>query len=323
MQVSMSETQNDQLTVSDSIINPKHLFVVENGFNTCYISSLLMGMFYTPSHFDGILHNEPKNDLFIYLQEIIKSKFVDHVRGATSVSAESMNEIRSFANMCGWLTPDELVEQQDVNEFFSFLADESKLPPIDIQRGTLTEGISNKGDIGDIESLPFLNFTVPEDMDEISVKELLNRWMNNNVVEVQRETINEQGIKTIENVKGLNIYRIMNVPLVVGISLNRFNNEVMKRIDCKIDIQKKIKLHHISDDSGLKWKIHSIICHTGEDPKSGHYYAVIFGSDNKWLLFNDLYVPSLQEINIHDEDTMNMIKRECVFLLYTYDDIGH
>lgn len=308
--------------ISD-VKNNKSIFVVENGFNTCYISSLLMALFYKASYLDSMLLSETVDPIHIYLQEIIKTKFVDRVRSGVSVMSEIMNEIRTFANVCGWLNHEELMEQQDVNEFFAFLADITKLPQIEIQRQTLTEGIQKNDDIGKEEFLSFINLPVPGTVDEISVKELLNEWMNNNTVDIQREIITETGQKIISNVKGLNIYKIMNVPLAIGISLNRFNNEFNKRIETKIDIQKRIKLHHILDENGLKWRIHSIICHTGETSKSGHYYSVIFGSDNKWFLFNDLYVPSLQEINIKDEEMMDMIKREAVFLMYTYDDVGH
>lgn len=312
-----------QKIVEDSQSN-KIIFVVENGFNTCYISSLLMALFYKPSCLDKILSQEPKEPDTIYLQEMIKAKFVDKVRSGISVLSEVMNEIRTYANICGWLKdiPNEMSDQQDVNEFFGFLIDKTDFPHVEIQRRTITEGIGSKDDVGVIETIPFINLIVPYDVDEISVKELLIGWMNNNTVDVKRHTIKD-GYKIEENVKALNIYEVQNVPPAIGISLNRFNNEINMRIETKIDIQRKIKLHHILDEEGLKWKIHSIVCHTGETHKSGHYYSVIFGcgTDSAWYLFNDLYIPSLQKINMKDHDTMEMIKRECVFLLYTYESV--
>lgn len=303
--------------------NNKSIFIVENGYNTCYISSLLMALFYKSSYLDNMLHTDPKEIEMIYLQEIIKTKFVDRARSGTSILAENMNEIRTFSNICGWLTPDELLEQQDVNEFYSFLADCTKLSPIELQRFTLTEGLSSANDIGQNESIPFINISVPGNVDEVSIKTLLDTWMNYNTVNVKREITDQDGQKKEENVKGLNMYKIMNMPYAVAISLNRFNNEYNKRIATKIDIQKKIKLHNIYNEDGLKWTMHSIVCHTGETPRSGHYYAIIFGSDNKWFMFNDLEIPSLSEINMKDSEITNKIKRECVFLMYTYDDIGH
>jgi ubiquitin C-terminal hydrolase len=323
------DTDFDIIDPIDKIVrdskNNKTIFLVENGFNTCYISALLMGLFYKPSQLDSMLHTDPKEIEMIYLQEIIKTKFVDRARSGTSILMENMNEIRTYANICGWLTNslDELLEQQDVNEFFIFLAECTKLPSIELQRITLTEGMNTESDFGEIESIPFINLSAPGDVDEINIKTLLDSWMNVNTVDVKRSVITQHGEKKEETVKGLNMYKIMNIPYAIAISLNRFNNEYNKRIVTKIDIQKKIKLHNIHDEEGLKWTIHSIICHTGETPKNGHYYAVIFGSDNKWFIFDDQEIPSLNEVNIKNVDIMNQIKRECVFLIYTYDDIGH
>lgn len=313
----------------------KTLFVVENGLNTCYIDALLMALFYKSStYLDSLLHAEPKNYDCIYLQEIIKNKFVDPVRKHSSIMADVVNEIRIYANMCGWLADkyDEFFEQQDVNEFYSFLLDVINVPLIEIQRQTICEGaIDSKNDIGDLELVPFINLIVPNDnTNETSVKELLNSWMNNNTVSgIHREVIGPNGQKKMDYVKGLNIYKIANVPTFVALSLNRFNNTVdqngnviNKRIETKVNIQKKIKLHHITDSDdkdGLKWSIHSIICHKGTSPKSGHYYSVIYGSDNKWLLFDDLAIPCLRDIDIKDSEIAETIKKESVMMIYCYE----
>jgi uncharacterized UBP type Zn finger protein len=305
----------------------KTLFVVENGLNTCYIDSLLMGLFYKRStYLDSLLRTEPKNLEHIYLQEIIKIKFVDQVRKNISVTADVMNEIRIYANSCGWLQDSKdgfsLFEQQDVNEFYTFLLDIINVPLIEIQRQTISESLGADSDIGSIEKIPFISLTVPDNESKTSIKDLLGNWMNNNTVEdIKREIIGSDGKKKIESVKGLNIYKIMNVPTFVALSLNRFNNAVNKRIETQVDIQKKIKLHHISDDNdGLRWTIHAVICHRGDTPKSGHYYTVLFGSDNTWLLFDDQAVPCLKEVDIKNTEISETIKREIVFAIYCYDE---
>lgn len=322
----MSET--DINIAQANLISSKSLFIIENGLNTCYIDSLLMALFYKPStYLDSLLHSDPNNLDCIYLQEIIKNKFVDQVRKNTSVLADVVNEIRIYANVCGWLANaadgyNELFEQQDVNEFYSFLLNSINVPLIEIQRQTISEAFDNKNDISELESIPFINLTVSDDTDETSIKELLNNWMNNNTVDnIKREVINNDGKKVIESVKGLNIYKIVNVPTFISLSINRFNSTVNKRIDTKVDIQKKIKIHHISDDNdGLRWKIHAIICHRGETVKSGHYYSVLFGSDNTWLIFDDQSIPCLKEVDIKDTVISEAIKREAVFVIYCYDE---
>ena len=298
----------------------KMLFVVENGLNTCYMDSLLMALFYKQStYLDTLLCTEPKNFEHIYLQEIIKLKFVDQVRKNISITTDIINEIRIYANSCGWkansIDEFELFEQQDVNEFYTFLLNIFNAPLVEIQRQTYSEALNNENDIGLIEKLPFINLTVSENS---SIKELLSSWMNMNEVNGLKREVQEQ---KIESVKGLNIYKIMNVPTFIGISLNRFSNFSGKRIDAMVDIQKKIKLHHISDDNdGLRWTMHAIICHRGDTPKSGHYYSVLFGSDNTWLLFDDQAVPCLKEINIKNSEISDTIKREIVFAIYCYDE---
>ncbi|AYV83523.1 MAG: ubiquitin carboxyl-terminal hydrolase [Hyperionvirus sp.] len=304
--------------------NKERLFVIENGFNTCYIDALLMSLFYKPSSYlDGLLVSEPKDPMFVYLQEIIKIKFVDKVRKNVSVGGDVMNEIRVYASICGWKQnfPEELFEQQDVNEFYTFLLGIINSPLIEIQRQTFSEGaLDSRSDLGVIEKIPFVNLNVSGDVEVVSIKELLSGWMNNNTVEIKREVI-KKGVRSVEMVKALNIYKIVNVPTFVGISLNRFGGGAGERIRSQIDIQKRIKLHHISDDhDGLRWRIHAFICHQGESAKSGHYYAVIFSNENTWLLFDDKAVPSVKEIDITVSDIAESIRREIVFAIYCYDE---
>lgn len=312
----------------------ENLFVIENGLNTCYIDSLLMALFYKRStYLDSLLHSDPKDPNNIYLQEIIKLKFVEQVRKGLSVTAEVINEIRIYAHDRGWLAkdPNELFEQQDVNEFYSFLLDIVNVPLIETQRQTICENTyeniyenyenNNDNDNNTFESIPFMNLIVPDNKDETSIKEMLNNWMNNNTVEdIKRTVINKNGEKEKGYVKGLNIYKIVNVPTFIALSLNRFGL-LDRRIETKVDIQKKIKLHHIHDNNdGLRWTIHSIICHRGDTPKNGHYYSILFGSDNRWLLFDDQSIPCLKEIDIKNELIVETIKREVVFAIYCYDE---
>ena len=300
-------------------------FVIENGLNTCYIDALLMCLFFKPcAYLDELLTSEPKDPGNIYLQDIIKLKFVDPVRKNFSIMAETMNEIRTYANICGWKSEssDELFEQQDVNEFYTFLLGVINSPLIEIQRQTIAEDFNNKSELGSIEKIPFisLNISNEENYDEMTIKILLNNWMNNNTVDLKREIINKEGEKNVQTVKGLNIYKIMNVPTFVAIALNRFTGTDKKRKNTKIDIQKRIKLHHISDDNeGLRWKIHSFICHKGDNIKSGHYYSVI-QSDNTWLLFDDQAIPCIKEIDILNPLLAEIVKREIVFAIYCYDE---
>jgi ubiquitin C-terminal hydrolase len=306
--------------MSNSKLGDVTPFVVENGYNTCYMDSLLMALFYTPSHIEHMLLKcDPTNPEYLYLQELIKIRFVDTIRKNQSITADVINEIRNYSHTVGWKGFDELMEQHDVNEYHAFLMDIFNGTMIEIQRQMITEGISIPEDKGAIEKIPFIPLTLLETDSEITIKDLLKRWMSDNTVDVKRETINDKGEKIITNVKGLNTFYILNTPVLIALSINRFPDPAQStRLRTKIEIQKKImplKNSINSDSSELKWQFHAAICHKGETFKSGHYYAILQAC-GKWFMFDDLQIPSMCEIPMDNLDIINMIKMECVFVLY-------
>ena len=77
-------------------------FIIENAGNTCYIDSLLMSLFYNPTHIDRLLNKEIKNTLGIYLQEYIKENFVNNIRNNKSVTYDDIEMIRALCFQIGW-----------------------------------------------------------------------------------------------------------------------------------------------------------------------------------------------------------------------------
>lgn len=298
----MEEQNNDSL----KNISTKNMFMVENGFNTSYISSLLMAMFYKKSHIDSILYNDTKTTMFIYLQEIIKQKFVDKVRQGLSVMSDTINEIRIVAHACGWLNNDQLLDHQDINDFFVFIASNSNLSPLEICRTITNYNDDNHKKYH--EQMLFINLNIISDdieTNETSIKKLLDTWQSNVIDNIQSNTY------------------LVNIPMFMGIALNRHQNK-----DMKVDIQKKIKIKSINNDE-IKWRIHSIICkshhelnyETNHEPENNdHYYAIILNNNNEWYMFNDMNIPSLTNIDIKNPTIMNTIKHESVFVLYVFDD---
>jgi len=55
-------------------------FVVENGYNTSYISVILMTLFYEKSLIERYLLIENNNVIGTYLQKLIKYNFVDAIQ---------------------------------------------------------------------------------------------------------------------------------------------------------------------------------------------------------------------------------------------------
>jgi hypothetical protein len=54
--------------------------------------------------------------------------------------------------------------------------------------------------------------------------------------------------------------------------------------------------------------------------KSGHYYCITTTYDKKWILFDNMLIPSFQQIDLENEDIKEKIMLESVILIYTIDE---
>lgn len=296
-------------------------FTVANAGNTCYIDSILMSLFFSPSPIEYLLDTDTKTDYEIYLQESIKNNFIYKIRKGYSINTEIINTIKNICINCGWLKhmPDEHDAQQDINEFYTFLMEIFNGQLIEVQRITSHIGLIDDSDIGTIEKIPFIQLIVPKNTTDsaIKVKDMLNSWINDNFVDIQRKILID-GVVENKTIRGTNKFNIVNRPSVIAFVINRFklNGE---RDYTMIDIQSKIVLPN-NDFLCLKnkWLFHSAICHHGSGQtnlKNGHYYSLIHHQD-KYYIFDDLQVPALREISMNNSSITNIIKRECVFILY-------
>ncbi|AYV82313.1 MAG: ubiquitin carboxyl-terminal hydrolase [Homavirus sp.] len=305
-------------------------FVVENAGNTCYIDSLLMALFFEESIIERLLTTDVRSDqnagTAMYLQEYIKLNFIDNIRAGLSVTADVMSMLRELLIENGWKKDliDEHIEQQDVNEFFTFLIDVLNGPLMEIQRSTITEvevEADNTDDVGPIEKIPFIPLSIPETNTESSlhIKDLLKTWMFENYSNVKR-IINGRE-KTIT---ALNSYHVVNIPYMVALGINRFKNDGIKD-KTHIEIQRNILLHNNNNTTPLNnhsWTFHSVVCHKGSSLKQGHYYALlckkIDKNNYKYYKFDDLATPSLEEVSMSDPDITSQLKTDCVFIIYKY-----
>src|SRR3990172_8239455 len=154
------------------------IFVVENGVNTCYMDSLLMALFYSPSTNEFLLKKDLESNDHLLLQEYIKVHFVDQVRSGKSITSEIINMIRNLCFQSGWRSvdydsnPEEFFQQQDVNEFYNFIINIFNGPMIDIKRKTIFE--ASHDEEGKEESIPFIPLSLPiDDKNEIKISTLL------------------------------------------------------------------------------------------------------------------------------------------------------
>lgn len=297
-------------------------FIVENAGNTCYIDSLLMALFYSNTHLEYLLCKEIKNTMGIYLQEYIKGNFVNSVRNNKSVLSVDIEMIRTLCFQLGWRKNnlnssqqnEEYTKQQDVNEFFTFLTEIFENEQVEIIRNTISEELVEKNEIGSKEQIPFIPLSIPENKTVTTVKQMLHNWLFDNILDFKRNIITENGqLETF--VRGLNTYSICNIPNMIALSINRFNNDGT-RINIDIIIQKKISISNKDNFmNNTELFFHSAICHRGTSTKSGHYYTLL-SNNNKWYLFDDLKTPCMKEVSMKDTNVTNSIKKDCVFLIY-------
>lgn len=314
-------------------------FVVGNPGNTCYIDSLLMGLFFSPSTNDYLLRKDTADGLGLYLQEIIKIDFVDQVRNFKSVKGDTMDFIRGYCHQMGWKSnnPEELFNQQDVTEFYIFLMDKFEGTQIKFQRETFTEALKSDDDIGKETYIPYIPLAMPTDKKIVKIRDMLNEWINDNVKEVKRFVITDNG-KEEKMVMGLDVKRIVNTAPIIAIGINRFQNIIDKNGEFKIQrnntdiiIQKKISPFHEYNDGLNKrdWIFHAAICHKGDTVESGHYYCLLRHND-KYYIFDDAKIPCIDEVEtktnkeMSDEEkkyvteVVDKIKKDCVFILYRF-----
>lgn len=169
-------------------------FVVEDGYNTSYISALIVGLFYEKSNIERIVltENSNINGHETYLQKLIKYKFVDNMRNNISVQSNILNEIRNYAYLCGWKITksiDELMCQHDVIDFLSFLLSIFNVPYLEVNGnncqyitldnpnlGTLTKMYNNWCNTNIIENIPpFVIFKINRDISKMEPVDIMSK----------------------------------------------------------------------------------------------------------------------------------------------------
>ncbi len=140
------------------------IITIDDGYNTDYLTSLLIALFHKISYFDCILVNKPSDSKIIYMQEILRYKFVDKIRNNISVLTEVINEIKLSLVTFEHYTYDNLIipkTQHDICNLYNFLATQTGVTPI--------EKYNDTSYIINLES-----------NEDTSIKELLNKWYSTN-----------------------------------------------------------------------------------------------------------------------------------------------
>lgn len=99
-------------------------FIVDGDKNTDYIDTLLVALFFKQYTFDIYLHSEPKNINAVYLQDIIRTKFVNSIRSGKGILHNTISEILIYSHECGWISETKnILSQQSILDYYLFLAD--------------------------------------------------------------------------------------------------------------------------------------------------------------------------------------------------------
>lgn len=195
-------------------------FCVEDGYNTSYIDSTLISLFYKPCHLHELLTELPENIKFTYLQDIITTNFIDQIRKNYSISSAFINEIRNYSVLCGWKNGLQITNAYNAAEYLVFLLKGFDLSPISIETTSLHSITTN-----------CITLQMSEDS---NIKQLLNKWIDTVTQKTQ--------------------YKFVDLPQLIPISIERLQE------GCKIDIMKKIQFQHNKTQNDAKWIVHSLIC---------------------------------------------------------------
>ena len=133
------------------------------------------------------------------------------------------------------------------------------------------------------------------EINKTTIKKLFLNWLNTVILKDEED---------------LYCYQLKELPSYICFYLNRTNTNTM------VDIMKNIKFFKNSNPTQnyIKYKIHAIACYDGEK-----YYSILntYSNHNKWIMFTENKIPSLEYISMSDDDIIEKIKKESVFIIYT------
>jgi len=99
--------------------------IIENGYNTSHIYSLLIALFYKNTNAKisyELLHKQPITNNYYYLQELISNNFLFKIHKGQSITTNVLNEIRNYIGICMNVNDFEShVKLWDIKNFYSYL----------------------------------------------------------------------------------------------------------------------------------------------------------------------------------------------------------
>ena len=289
-------------------------FHIERGLNTSYISSLLISLFYRYElNTFNLLIQRPQKPCGYYLQELIKTLFVEPIRKNFSIKSDILNELRNYMIIIGWENDLRYLENRDCCDLFKFLStilyeNEIEFEIYHIKDGIINNGIINNGIINNgiingiinntenLLKMKTIDIHLTKD-EPTTIKKLFIEWLHDNILKNN-------------NLYVLDCYKLKSIPNFIIFNIIR--NENTQKTE--IDIKKKIKFFHNSDSKQnyLVWRIHGLICKS-----NNRYYSVFLSNNNSWIEFDEDKFPCCNYIYMDDDDTIDKIKQDVQMIIYT------
>jgi hypothetical protein len=271
--------------------------ILEDGYNTDYIYCLLVALFYVSSEgTNKIINNDTNNSDTYYIQEFIKSKFIYPLQRSVSIDCTSVNKLRLFLYMCGWLKDEDknILEKVSVDKFYNFLV-------FRMMEYNISFSLNCADDLNKEHKCDMIRITKQHLYDDncidskiVSLSSIISKWIQSEILGTNKS------------------YKFEPIPYIVPIYLDiRDANTGLNERYINI-------MEGINFDNGdiiqrtLIWDLHSIICQT----EKGDYYTIIIDDNDMMVAFSDKHIPSNWFIDRTNLAIVKRIMSEVRFVFY-------
>lgn len=276
---------------------------IKNAINSCYLDTVLINLFHPSGKLSSILDKSGNSDEDNEVGSLILTRFREFLR-FEDINEEAMSTLRELLTFHGWSKNDEMYLQQDISEFYLFIAHHLKLPTADFTINYFVDKGEKKSE--EVEKLPYIPLSLPENKEKDTVIDIFSQWLHNNKVDS-------------DDTSAFKSYELTNIPEFMILTFNRFTKE-NQRNDMQIGISNII--YPMKEESGtLRYEFTGCICHKGNNLHHGHYYSLVVlfneakGEDELYL-FDDLKEPSFKKLDTTNEELMEEIQKEVVMAFY-------
>lgn len=287
-----------EFTNNDMGSNILNNLILEDGYNTDYIYSMITALFYTPS--DGmnkIINMDTDNSNTYYIQEYIKTKFILPIHRNISIESNIVNKLRMFLYNCGWIknTNGHILDRSKLDDFYRFIITNMMEYNLIFSKIDAINNISTEYKCDMIRITEEHMYDDKKDPKIVNLGSMLERWVQRNVLGSDAS------------------YKFETVPYILPIYLDIRdpNSGLNKRY---INIMEGI---HFPDNGDkiqrmFVWEIHSLIC----QKNTGDYYTIVIDHNDKMMAFSDKHIPSNWRINTSDPIAVKAIMCEVRFVFY-------